>query len=880
MSPPAAKRQRAVDHTESTRNINVVKAGLSIMCPADSMGMLIGKGGSGLRELQSNSGVKVTLQETKSMPEGAKERGVGLAGALDHVSNVQRTIFDKLNARRITALAASPAEEEYEHAYEAAKAAGLDPNNITDTDLNDPSKVTVVRWIMSNTQCGWLIGKGGSGIQNIESSSGAQVRVASEKHTSKASGERIVYIKGNADQREQALDIIRNNPKITGRVAAVNEPEIAAVQVPAKAIGYILGHRGASIQALTEKTGAQLRVAPASETLTGSSEQRVDITGTPRQVVAARHALADRVAEWRAESNPSNAPEDMEYALKIAVPQPLIGHIIGKGGVFVREILHVTAVQVKIQQDSGSPTTWGDACCVMLTGTMDNLFRGQRMIMERIANINDRLKEMVPNAVTLSPDDNPDDVVRQLEVNIQLPDGPPPVQPSFQQQSPPFDQPAYGFAPPFGQPGPSGPYAQPGQPPFQAPFQPQFPGQQPPPQQQPYRSSTRGTREDNITYNTIREMRAPGLTRAQKVPDGVLLLVENSVIGSIIGKGGQTVRKISNDTTVVIQVQGRDEVSASESERRVTLTSDDMPALLKASNMVCGVLRNNEKLRQAAAAAANGGGGGHGPGPQFNQPRGGGAPPPQQQPPALAPGNYQFQQQQPPMQQPLQFAPTAAMPYPQQAVVAPQPTQGVPPQQAYQYPQQVPVQVPPQQQPQQHQQQPFQPQAQPVPAQPGQYAPQQPQTSQQPQTHQQQAAQVYYQMQPGQAAVTNGVSQPTPQAIQYGQPGQPQQPMQQQPAPMQQQQTPPPQQQQPQQQQPPQQQQHQNQQMQVQQLPLQPQSQAQQPAAATAPVQTPAPVYGWVYDPATGTYTAAPAAPAPAPQPSSYPAQPQYSQQR
>ena len=59
-------------------------------------------------------------------------------------------------------------QEEYEHAYEAAKAAGLDPNNITDTDLNDPSKVTVVRWIMSNTQCGWLIGKGGSGIQNIE----------------------------------------------------------------------------------------------------------------------------------------------------------------------------------------------------------------------------------------------------------------------------------------------------------------------------------------------------------------------------------------------------------------------------------------------------------------------------------------------------------------------------------------------------------------------------------------------------------------------------------------------------------------------------------------------------------------------------------------
>lgn len=36
MTPPAAKRRRSVEHAESTRNINVVKGGLSIMCPAVS----------------------------------------------------------------------------------------------------------------------------------------------------------------------------------------------------------------------------------------------------------------------------------------------------------------------------------------------------------------------------------------------------------------------------------------------------------------------------------------------------------------------------------------------------------------------------------------------------------------------------------------------------------------------------------------------------------------------------------------------------------------------------------------------------------------------------------------------------------------------------
>lgn len=33
--------------------------------------------------------------------------------------------------------------------------------------------------------------------------------------------------------------------------------------------------------------------------------------------------------------------------VQIAVPQPLVGHIIGKGGTFVREVLAVTAVQVR-----------------------------------------------------------------------------------------------------------------------------------------------------------------------------------------------------------------------------------------------------------------------------------------------------------------------------------------------------------------------------------------------------------------------------------------------------------------------------------------------------------------------------------------------------
>eukprot|EP00752_Nemacystus_decipiens_P004730 g4311.t3 len=915
MTPPAAKRRRAVEHHESVRNITVVKGGLSIMCPSDAMGMLIGKGGSGLREMQERTGVKVSLQETKSMPEGAKERGVGLSGSLECVANVEKLIFEKLNARRVTSLAPSPAEEEFEIAYQAAKAAGLEPNGMPDEDPDaNPLKVSVLRWVMENAHCGWLIGKGGSGIRDIESTSGAEVRVATERSLGKDalgkdSGERIVYVKGNKAQRDAALEMIRNNPKITGRVASPSEHEVAAVHIPSKAVGFILGHRGASIQALTEKTGANLRVAAGNEVTTGSGEHRVDITGGPKQIVAARHALAERIAEWRTTNNPNGEPEEPEYTLKIAVPQPLVGHIIGKGGTFVREVLNVTGVQVKIQQDSGSPTLWGDACCVMLSGTLDNVVKAQRMILERIANTSDRLKELVPNAVTISPDQDPADEMKRLEVNIQLPDGPPPTPQQFQQQPPPFGQqpPPYGFGgpPPFGG---QGPRPMPGQPPFQQQFQPQF-QQGPPPQG---RGPPRGGRDlppDNITFTSIRQLQAPGLTSAAKQPGGLLMLVDNSVVGSIIGKGGQTIRKISTESGSSIQVQGRDEQSPSQLERRVTITSDEMPVLMKAANMICAVLRNGERLAAAAREASGGGGGGgrgdRGP-PGSNGAGGGGGdrrgpapynpsgpPPSSQAQPSPAPVNYQYQQQPPPQQQNVQYAPAPAIqatyPAQQQGFVALQPAPGAPIQQVYQqYPQQVQPQNPTQQQP--LAQQGVQPQQQAPQAQgaAGQYAPQQQQQPQPQQPQQQQPAAVFYQ----QPATTNGVPQAATQAIQYAQVQQPQQQLGQ---PQQQQQTLLQQHQQPlqqQQHQPQQQQQGQQQQQQlpVQQLPLQtqqpqqgqqqPQQQQQAATTTSAAVATPAPVYGWVYDPATGTYTAAPAAAAPAPQASTYNGQPQYGQQQ
>lgn len=76
-----------------------------------------------------------------------------------------------------------------------------------------------------------------------------------------------------------------------------------------------------------------------------------------------------------------------------------------------------------------------------------------------------------------------------------------------------------------------------------------------------------------IQFTSISQLHAPGLTRASKQAGGLELLVDNSVVGSIIGKGGQTIRKMTAESGALIQVQGRDEVSPSQRERKVTVTS-------------------------------------------------------------------------------------------------------------------------------------------------------------------------------------------------------------------------------------------------------------------------------------------------------------------
>ena len=67
----------------------------SIYVPSDAVGMIIGKGGETIREMQNITGCKINVSQSSG--PGEVEREIGLVGSLDSIAQAKRAIEDKVD---------------------------------------------------------------------------------------------------------------------------------------------------------------------------------------------------------------------------------------------------------------------------------------------------------------------------------------------------------------------------------------------------------------------------------------------------------------------------------------------------------------------------------------------------------------------------------------------------------------------------------------------------------------------------------------------------------------------------------------------------------------------------------------------------------------
>ncbi|KAI3956927.1 hypothetical protein MKX01_000961 [Papaver californicum] len=157
-----------------------------IEIPNGKVGVIIGRGGDKIKNLQLMSGAKIQITRDMEADRNAPTRGVELTGTPDQINRAEQLINEAL------------AEVDTEGGSGAA------PRRFT----GQPGAVQF-QMKVANNKVGLVIGKGGETIKNMQASSGARIQVIPlHPPPGDTSTERTVYIDGTPEQIEYAKQLV------------------------------------------------------------------------------------------------------------------------------------------------------------------------------------------------------------------------------------------------------------------------------------------------------------------------------------------------------------------------------------------------------------------------------------------------------------------------------------------------------------------------------------------------------------------------------------------------------------------------------------------------------------------------------------------------
>nr|XP_040037060.1 LOW QUALITY PROTEIN: poly(rC)-binding protein 3-like [Gasterosteus aculeatus aculeatus] len=279
---------------QSEGGLNVTLT-IRLLMHGKEVGSIIGKKGETVKKMREDSGARINISEGN-----CPERIVTITGPTDAIFKAFAMIAYKFEEDIINSMSNSPAT----------------------------SKPPVtLRLVVPASQCGSLIGKGGSKIKEMRESTGAQVQVAGDMLPN--STERAVTISGAPEAIIQCVKQIcvvmleaytiqgqyaiphpdlsklhqlamqqtpfnplgQTTPAFPAGLDASNQASTHELTIPNDLIGCIIGRQGTKINEIRQMSGAQIKIANAME---GSSERQITITGTPANISLAQYLINAR----------------------------------------------------------------------------------------------------------------------------------------------------------------------------------------------------------------------------------------------------------------------------------------------------------------------------------------------------------------------------------------------------------------------------------------------------------------------------------------------------------------------------------------------------------------------------------------------------------
>ncbi|XP_075036570.1 poly(rC)-binding protein 3 isoform X7 [Mixophyes fleayi] len=323
---------------------------IRLLMHGKEVGSIIGKKGETVKKMREESGARINISEGN-----CPERIVTITGPTDAIFKAFAMIAYKFEEDII--------------------------NSMSNSTATSKPPVTL-RLVVPASQCGSLIGKGGSKIKEIRESTGAQVQVAGDMLPN--STERAVTISGTPDAIIQCVKQICVVMLEVQCVGAASPPKGATIPYrpkPASAPVIFAGGQAYSIQ-------GQYAI-PHPDQLTKLHQLAMQQTPfTP---------LGQTTPAFPGEKLPLHSSEEAQNLMgqsagmdaspqasthELTIPNDLIGCIIGRQGTKINEIRQMSGAQIKI----ASAMEGSAERQITITGSPANISLAQYLINARLTS--------------------------------------------------------------------------------------------------------------------------------------------------------------------------------------------------------------------------------------------------------------------------------------------------------------------------------------------------------------------------------------------------------------------------------------------------------------------------------------------------------------
>lgn len=295
---------------------------------------------------------------------------------------------------------------------------------------------------------------------------------------------------------------------------------------PVKEAGIIVGKKGEKINHIREKANVSINV---SENLRNMPERIVSVRG-PAENVAKAFGLIARTILDEPEDEPASY-SSKQYQLKLLIPHPMVGYIIGKLGAKFREIEENSAAKLKAAE---TPLPYSTDRVLTVSGVGDAIHIAVYYISQVVIEHKDCLKKnkvIYYNPVNYRP---PMENNMMMPTNMMMMNNPVPMHTIPPKD--PYQAKPYNFQMMF----------QPAIPPQHLPYMPQPVQHAPPMQPFPPQQAYTDEHGNNIVGDVITHPPIPVQGSTDRFDQDVF--VANTSIGLVIGKGGHNIKQIRENS--------------------------------------------------------------------------------------------------------------------------------------------------------------------------------------------------------------------------------------------------------------------------------------------------------------------------------------------